>query len=136
MGTIQDVKNDGPAIQDGDSDLMTVLGDGIGFVANVLQAAGLGGIAQFIDKLQGTVDPVQSGLAALKEDMDAALHFEAAHDENEHMFQVNDVVSLAQTNWRTLFEVKFDFSNELVDIALFEQNTSNAANELADKDIY
>jgi hypothetical protein len=136
MGTVQDVKNNGPAIQKEDSDAMQLLGDGIGVVANVLQVAGLGGVAQLIDKLRGVVDPVQASLTALGQKMDAALHFEAAHDEDEHMFHVNDVISDAQTNWRTLFEVNFDFSSQLVNISLFEQNTSKAANELANKDIY
>jgi hypothetical protein len=134
--SVQDVKNNGPGIQGDDSSTMKTLGDGIGVVANLLQVGGLGGVAQLVDKFLGKVDPVEAKLNALGAKMDAALHFEAAHDEDEHMFHVNDVIKSAATNWRTLNEVKFDLGSALVDISRFDENTSTAANELADKDIY
>jgi len=136
MGDVKPVKDDAPDIKGEDGDLMKLLGETIGFIANVFGVAGFGSVAQLIEKMRGQVDPVEASLKSLGQKMDAALHFEAAHDEDEHMFHVNDVLKDAETNWRTLFEVSFDFDSQLVDIALFEQNTSTAANELANKDIY
>jgi hypothetical protein len=134
--SVQDVRNSGPAIESDATETMATLGDGISFLADVLGVLGLGGVAQLVNKFQGKIDPVEAALADLRAKMDAALHFEAAHDEDEHMFHVNDVIKEAATNWRTLNEVAFDLGSGLVDIPLFEQNTSTAANELALKDIY
>ena len=136
MSDIQQVKKDAFGIEEDDGEVMALLGDAISVTANILQVFGLGGIAQLIDKLQRKVDPVEASLNSLAAKMDAALHFEAAHDEDEHMFHVNDVIKDAESNWRTLVENNFNFDTPLINIALVEQNSSSAANELANKDIY
>jgi hypothetical protein len=86
--------------------------------------------------LPGQPDPVTVTLAAIQQKLDTVLHFEVASAEKEHMFQVNAVTQDARTNWRTLFEIQFDFDNLLVSIPDLEKNTSTAANELAEQDMF
>jgi hypothetical protein len=135
---MQQAKKDAPDVLDQFSSAVGQLSTIVSTVSKLTTLLGMGDLVAQLAKMfiPGKPDPIAQALTAIQQKLDVVLHFEVASAEKEHMFQVNDLVANAETNWRTLFETQFDFNNPLVNIALTEENTSNAANELAQKDMY
>jgi len=138
MPDLQKVQQDAPDVIEQFSSALGKLSTALGIVSKISSLLGLGDVVGQLLKtfIPGQPDPVTVALAAIGQKLDVVLHFEVADAEKEHMFQIEALTADARTNWRTLLEVNFDFSNPTVDVAAIDMNTSTAANELAQQDMY
>jgi hypothetical protein len=138
MADLKQVQKDAPDALDQFKSAVDTLSDVLGTVSKLTTLIGIGDLVSQLTKmfLPGKPDPVTAALTAIQQKLDTILHFEVADAEKEHMFQVDALTQAARANWRTLFEIQFDFNNPLVRIDDLEKNTSIAANELAQQDHY
>jgi hypothetical protein len=130
------ILNNYQQIQDSSKSAIELLGDGISLVSNISGVLGLPSAVISLLQLLNNQPTTDDLIKGIQQQLDAVLHFQVTHDEEEHMFHIADLVGPAATRWRTLNEVNFNFDNSLVNISEFNQDIQNAAMSLALNDVY
>jgi hypothetical protein len=124
-------------IQENTKTTIDYVGDTLSTIADISGVIGLpSAIVGLVALIANKPSPTERALTHIAATMDAALHFQVVNAELEKMYQVNAVLGPAETNWKTWLDHGGDFSNELINIATFEQNSRLAVSDFSNDDTY